>query len=453
MVPPPTVETPAARRVDMRRLLTPFQTFFRSESAGGVILIAAAAAAFVWANSPLAPFYQTLKETPFGIGLGGWGLEKPLLLWVNDGLMALFFLLVGLEIKRELLVGELKDRRAAFLPIAAAVGGMLVPAGIYVLLNRGGDGMAGWAVPMATDIAFALGVMALLGKRVPLGLKVALTALAIVDDLGAVLVIALFYTAKLELGYLGLALALWIAALLYGRLGGRRLTVFAGLGVVLWVCMLKSGVHATVAGVLLAFTVPMRRRMEPGEVKRSLAELFRGEGFEEQEVELESLERLVEKAHSPLHELEHALLPWSAFFIMPVFALFNAGFRLSPEASFAAPVTLGALLGLVLGKPLGVLLFSWLAVASGRASLPNGVGWGAMAGMGLLAGIGFTMSLFIAALGFPEPALLDQAKLGVLSASVAAAVAGLVTLLAATGSARASERSRGGSIGGSNDAA
>lgn len=435
----------ASRKVAVRRLLTPFQNFFRSESAGGVILIVAAVVAFVWANSPLAPSYQALKEVPFGVGLGGWGLEKPLLLWVNDGLMALFFLLVGLEIKRELLVGELEDPRAAALPIAAALGGMAVPAGFYVALNWGGDGMPGWAVPMATDIAFALGVMALLGKRVPLGLKVALTALAIVDDLGAVLVIALFYTAKLELGYLGLALALWVAALLYGRLGGRKLTVFCVLGAVLWYCMLKSGVHATVAGVLLAFTVPMRRRLEPGEVKKRLADLFRGGDFEEQEVELEHLEGLVEAAQSPLHELEHSLLPWSAFLIMPVFALFNAGFQLSPEASFAAPVTLGAFVGLVLGKPLGVLLFSWLAVASGRAALPAGVGWTAMAGMGLLAGIGFTMSLFIAALGFPEPALLDQAKLGVLSASVTAAVVGLVALHVGASSAGSSAGSGSGS--------
>lgn len=424
-----------ARRIAVRRLLTPFQTFFRSESAGGVILIAAAVVAFLWANSPLAPSYQALKEAPFGFGLGGWGLEKPLILWVNDGLMALFFLLVGLEIKRELLVGELEDPRAAALPIAAAVGGMVVPAGIYVALNWGGEGMPGWAVPMATDIAFALGVMALLGKRVPLGLKVALTALAIVDDLGAVLVIALFYTANLKLGYLALALAVWVAAVLYGRFGGRKLTVFGMLGVVLWYCMLKSGVHATVAGVLLAFTIPMRRHLEPGQVKERLAALFRGEDFETQEVELEHLENLVEAAQSPLHELEHSLLPWSAFFIMPIFALFNAGFQVSPEASFAAPVTLGAFLGLVLGKPLGVMLFSWLAVATGRATLPAGVGWTAVAGMGLLAGIGFTMSLFIAALGFPDPGLLDQAKLGVLSASVTAAVVGLLALHVGTGSA------------------
>lgn len=411
-----------------RRILTPFQIFFRSESSSGVILIAAAAVAFVWANSPLAGSYEALKEAPFGLGLGDWELRKTLIHWVNDGLMALFFLLVGLEIKRELLVGELKDPRAAALPIAAAFGGMVVPAGIYVALNLGGDGMRGWAVPMATDIAFALGVMALLGKRVPLGLKVALTALAIVDDLGAVLVIALFYTAGIEMTYLGMAVVLWIVSWLYGRTGGRKLPVFALLGVVLWYCMLESGVHATVAGVLLAFTIPMRREMEPSEVKTRIAELFRSKDFEEQEVEMEHVETLVARSQSPLHELEHSLHPWSAFFIMPIFALFNAGFQISAEASFSAPVTLGALLGLVLGKPLGVMIFSWLAVVTGRAALPKGVSWLAMLGMGLLAGIGFTMSLFIAALGFPDVAQLDQAKLGVLSASVTAAVVGWVTL-------------------------
>jgi len=412
-----------------RRYLSPFQTFFQSESSGGILLIVAAVVAFAWASSPLAPSYEALKSARFGVGLGGWGLEKPLLLWVNDGLMALFFLLVGLEIKRELLAGELKEPRAAALPIAAALGGIVVPAAIYVALNWGGDGMPGWAVPMATDIAFALGIMALLGKRVPLGLKVALTALAIVDDLGAVLVIALFYTAKLEATYLAAAVALWILALLYGRLGGRRLSVFGLLGVILWYCTLKSGIHATVAGVLLAFAIPMRRELEPSEVKRRMAELFRSEDFEKQEVEMEHVETLVRRSQSPLHELEHSLHPWSAFFIMPIFALFNAGFQLSPDASFAAPVTLGAFVGLVLGKPLGILLFSWLAVKSGQATLPTGVGWTAMVGMGLLAGIGFTMSLFIAALGFPEAELLDQAKLGVLSASVTAAVVGLVVLL------------------------
>lgn len=430
-----------------RRILTPFQTFFQKESASGIVLIAAAVVAFAWANSPLVPSYEALKATPLAVGLGGWGLEKPLILWVNDGLMGLFFLLVGLEIKRELLVGELKDPQAAAFPIFAAVGGMVVPAAIYVALNWGGEGMAGWAVPMATDIAFALGVMALLGRRVPLALKVVLTALAIVDDLGAVLVIALFYTAKLDLSYLGMALAVWIAALLYGRIGGRRLAVFGVLGVVLWFFMLKSGVHATVAGVLLAFAIPMRRELDPSEVKRRLADLLQSRDFEREEVELEYLEGLVEQAQSPLHELEHSLQPWAAFVIMPVFALFNAGFQLSAEASLVAPVTLGTFLGLVVGKPLGVTLFCWLAVVSGRAALPAGVNWTAIWGLGLLAGIGFTMSLFIAALGFPQAALLDQAKLGVLTASVTAAGVGLWALWAGTAAPSSTTSSAVGDAG------
>lgn len=413
----------------LKRLLSPFQSFVRSESAGGILLMVAAAAAFAWANSPWAEAYEALKSTYFTVELGGEGLSKPLILWVNDGLMALFFLLVGLEIKRELLVGELNNRKAAALPIFAAVGGMVVPAGIYVLIQRGGPGIDGWGVPMATDIAFALGILSLLGPRVPIALKVFLTAVAIVDDLGAVLVIALFYTADLSLGALAASILAWAAALFYGMRGGRKLPVFLLIGVVVWFFMLKSGVHATVAGVLLAFTIPLRRDLEPRDLREELGRLFRDRDFERQEVEVEHLETLVHRAHSPLHNLEHALLPWSAFFIMPVFALFNAGFTLSPDASLTAPIALGAFLGLLVGKPIGVVLFSWLAVASGRAVLPANVGWGAVGGAGLLAGIGFTMSLFIGALAFTEaPELLDQIKMGVLSASVVAAVLGFVVL-------------------------
>ncbi len=419
-----------AQRV--RALLTPFQSFVRSGSAGGILLIVAALVAFLWANSGAAGAYEALKELPFGVEAGDWGLRKPLLLWVNDGLMAVFFLLVGLEIKRELRVGELSDRGSALLPMVAAVGGMVVPAAIFAAATWGGEGLRGWGVPMATDIAFALGVMALLGKRVPLGLKVFLTALAIIDDLGAVLVIAVFYTADLDLGLLLAALGVWVAALAYGLVGGRRIPVFLVFGVVLWYLMLKSGVHATVAGVLLALAVPMRRELNVAELRQELSNLLHGRDFERQEVELEHVEDLVRNAHSPLHDLEHSLQPWVAFFIMPVFALFNAGFTLSADASLGAPVALGAFLGLLVGKPLGVVVCAWLAVKSGAAALPRGVGWGAMWGTGLLAGIGFTMSLFIAALAFGGGGLLDQGKLGVLSASVVAAVVGLAVLGRAT---------------------
>ncbi|MCB1033176.1 MAG: Na+/H+ antiporter NhaA, partial [Acidobacteria bacterium] len=366
--------------------------------------------------------------TKLTVELGGYGIDKPLLLWINDGLMALFFLLVGLEIKRELITGELKDRRAAALPILAAVGGMVVPALIFALVNWGQETIHGWAVPMATDIAFALGVMALLGKRVPLGLKVFLTALAIVDDLGAVLVIALFYSGKIHVGSLLIALGILGVAYLYGRYLGRSLWVFIVIGAVLWYFMHESGIHATVAGVLLAFTVPMRRAMRPREVKARIAKMFEDGEFEHEEVELDELEKLIDKAQSPLHELEHTLEPFVAFFIMPVFAFFNAGFTLSPEASLWLPISLGAFLGLVVGKLVGVVGACWVGIRAGWATLPRGVGWPAIAGTGLLAGIGFTMSLFIATLAFGEGGALDQAKLGVLSASVVAAVAGLVIL-------------------------
>jgi len=412
--------------------LSPFEEFARGESAGGITLIGAALLAIVWANSPWAPGYFALREVSFGVGLGGWSLEKPLLLWINDGLMALFFFLVGLEIKREVSVGELANPRDAALAVVAALGGVVVPASIYAAINWGGEGIGGWGVPMATDIAFALGVMALLGSRVPLSLKVFLTALAIVDDLVAVLVIALFYTSGVDLLSLTLSLGVLALAFAYGRRGGRSIRVLALLGVFTWFFMLQCGVHATVAGVLYALVIPMRRKVAPEDLRDELrAGLERGR-FEEVEAKVANLERVLEDAQSPLHRLEHSLHPWVAFLVMPVFALFNAGVSLA-GGGLANPVALGVLLGLLVGKPVGVLGFSWLATRLGWASLPQGVGWGAMAGVGLLAGIGFTMSLFIGTLAFEGSELLDQAKLGIVAASVVAAVAGLV-LLARTGS-------------------
>ena len=414
----------------IKRLFSPFEKFVHSESAGGLSLIAAAIVAFIWANSPWAPGYFALREISFGIGFGDFNLEKPLLLWVNDGLMAFFFFLVGLEIKREILVGELSSPQDAFLAVAAALGGMVVPAAIYAAVNWGGEGINGWGIPMATDIAFALGMMALLGNRVPLSLKVFLTALAIVDDLGAVLVIALFYTEEINalnllvtLGALGLAFA-------YGRFGGRNLKVLAFFGVVVWFFVLQSGIHATVAGVLLALATPMKRKIAPENLRDELkAGLEHGE-FEEVEVKVANLERVLGNAQSPLHRLEHLLHPWVAFLILPIFALLNAGVDLGGGGgALTEPIALGVVLGLLLGKPLGVLVFSWLAIKLGLASLPEGVDWGAMVGAGLLAGIGFTMSLFVGGLAFEgSDELLDQAKIGILAASVVAAVLGLALL-------------------------
>lgn len=366
---------------------SPFLEFVRSGSFGGFVLMAASLFAFAWANSAFAPSYFALHHLPIEIGAGEWRLEKSLLHFVNDFLMAIFFLMVGLEIKREMAVGELSQPKARVLPVAAAAGGMLVPALFYAAFNAGGVGAAGWGIPMATDIAFALGVMALLGERVPVGLKVFLTALAIVDDLGAVLVIALFYTAQLDLGSLGISLALWAAAMIYGRRGGRRLTVFMLLGLAIWYFMLKSGVHATVAGVLTAFAVPLTR----------------------------------------LHRLEHAISPFVTLGIVPLFAFLNAGFALG-ALSFTTPVSLGAFFGLLLGKPVGIFCVCYLVVRAGWSELPEGTGWSAIGGAGMLGGIGFTMSLFVASLAFGEGAAGDQAKLGVFSASALAAVAGLLVL-------------------------
>ena len=411
----------------LTRWLNPFQEFAASESAGGIILAFAAALAFVWANTPAADAYFHMKETVLGIGR--WGLHGSLEFWVNDGLMVIFFLLVGLEIKREMLAGELAGLRRALLPVLAAVGGMLCPAAIYALINWGTEGIRGWGIPMATDIAFALGALSLLGRRVPLSLKVFLTALAIIDDLGAVLVIALFYSEKLHLVSLGLSLLMVLLCFVYGRLGGRRLSVFAILGIPLWYFMLTSGIHATVAGVLLALTIPLtgnRERDESGQLSSDPNGLL-----QKPPVEVPALGDHV-RATSPLHRLEHALQPWVAYGIMPIFALFNAGVTVQGGGAAVGRVSLGICLGLLVGKPVGIIGFSWLAARLGLARLPEGIRWPSMAGMGLLGGIGFTMSLFIANLAFAGSHHLDHAKLAVLLTSAVAAAAGMLVVIVAT---------------------
>jgi Na+:H+ antiporter, NhaA family len=408
-------------------LASPVQRFIRIESSSGTVLILAAVAAFAWANSPWAGAYFRMLETEVGIGFGTWRLEMTLHHWVNDLLMALFFFLVGLEIKRELVIGELAGRKAA-LPVAGALGGMVVPALIYLAFNVGQETVRGWGVPMATDIAFSLGVLALLGQRVPLSLKVFLLALAIVDDLGAVLVIALFYTESVDATALLISLAVWGGALFYGRAEGHRVLVFALLGALMWYFMLRSGVHATIAGVLMAFAVPLRHRMSVEELRREL-QWTAGTQFEDIEGRIQHLEAVIDRAHSPLHAMEHDLAPYIAFLVMPVFALFNAGVALGgEERELIGAVSMGAFFGLLLGKPIGVVAFVWLAVRTGISQLPKDGSWLGFVGVGLLAGIGFTMSLFIAYLAFGEGALLDQAKTGVLAASLVAALAGLAFL-------------------------
>lgn len=424
-------------------ILRPFQHFFQTEAAGGLILLACAVIALIWANSPWGDSYTGLWQTRLTLSLGATGFGKPLLLWINDALMAVFFLLVGLEIKREVLVGELSSLRQAILPLAAALGGMLVPAGIYLLLNAGTAGSAGWGIPMATDIAFSLGVLALLGGQVPLELKVFLTALAIIDDIGAVLVISIFYTSQIV--WLALLVALGVLALLFtaNRTGVSHPLVYTLLGIALWLALLQSGVHATIAGVLLAMTIPANRRIDAGEFidrSRQILDEFQAASHgvhtslmnEEQRSALEALEHASAAVEPPLQRMEHTLHPWVAFGIIPLFALANAGVQINGmgAAGGGESVTLGVIAGLVLGKPVGILLASWIALLTGFAQMPAAVSWRHIAGVSCLAGIGFTMSLFIADLAFGDAALLTAAKLGILVASLLSGIAGWLILRA-----------------------
>ncbi|MFN8622313.1 MAG: Na+/H+ antiporter NhaA [Chloroflexota bacterium] len=421
-------------------VVSPFRAFFDSTVSGGLLLMAAAIVAIVWANSAWASDYIHLWETDVSIGFGSAELSMSLHHWINDGLMAVFFLVVGVEIKRELLIGELNTPRKATLPIAAAMGGAILPAIIYALIVGGGLGQSGWGIPMATDIAFALGVLALLGSRVPVGLRVFLTALAIVDDLLAVVVIAVFYTHDLQVEMLlGAAVVLGVLALA-NWMGVRHPVVYGALGLVLWLFVLKSGVHATVAGVLLAITIPARVRIDaPAFVQQARHILDRFDrvvvqdpevGVEEDHEDLWELETITQHAQAPMLRLEHTLHPWVAFLIVPLFALANAGVPLGTGVlGFPPdPIILGVLLGLIVGKQVGITTATWLVVRSGRAVLPEGVGWRHIYGVGWLGGIGFTMSLFIAELALHPGAELAMAKVGILGASVIAGIAGYCLL-------------------------
>jgi Na+:H+ antiporter, NhaA family len=425
------------------QVLRPFRRFSQRKAAGGLLLLVAAAASMVWANSPWASSFAAMLSEPFGVALGDQLLQFDLRQWINDGLMTIFFFAVGLEIKREILLGDLADRRHAMLPLVAAIGGMLVPALIYLVLNAGGPGARGWAIPMATDIAFALGALSLLGARIPIGLKVFVVALAVVDDLGAMVVIGLFYTASIDGVGLVLAGGFLLALFAANLLGARRGSIYLLLTVGLWYGLQLAGVHATLAGVLAAVFVPMRVRIRPDVLARVVRrgadaiEAHAGKGaapgMDAERFEAINLLRFALRiATSPMQRFEHAVQPWVTFLILPVFALFNAGVAIDPGAlaALGSPVGLGVVLGLTIGKPAGVLGASWLAVRTGVAVLPDGVSWRHMVGAACLAGIGFTMSLFITGLSFPSVAGLQAtAKLGILVGSLLAAAAGVAILL------------------------
>jgi NhaA family Na+:H+ antiporter len=409
------------RATPVARMVAPLVRFMHVESAGGLVLLLCTMAALVLANSSLAGLFQALWQRPFGVTLGEFTLQKPLLLWINDGLMALFFFVVGLEIKRELVSGELADPRKALLPIVAALGGMIVPAILFSVFLWGRPGSHGWGVPMATDIAFVVGFLTLLGTRVPAGLKLFLLTLAIADDLGSVLVIAFAYTTDLHPLALGFA-AIGVALVLFFRaIGIRAMAIYALVGFGIWFGFLKSGLHPTLAGVLLGFLTPARPKVRQRVLLDIAGDLFARLRQTREGHSPATLETL-----SPAERLENMLHPWVAFVIMPLFALANADVTME-LAGLSTPVAMGIAVGLVLGKPLGIVLFSWISVRLGMTRLPRGLNWKMMIGAGCLGGIGFTMSLFIAGLAYQD-ILLGQAKIGILFASTLSAVLGCLIL-------------------------
>ena len=417
-----------------------FERFLHSQVIGALILIATTAVALVWANSTWGQYYYDLTHTYLGVRFGDAEFKLTLSYWIKDGLMAIFFFVVGLEIKREIVVGELSSIDKAMLPVGAALGGAVVPAATYAWLNMGGEGASGWGIPMATDIAFALGVLSLFGKRVPIALKVFLTALAIADDLLAVAVIAIFYTPDLNVALLGLAIITVGLMVVASRAGVRATWVYALLAFIVWIDVLGSGVHATIAGVLVAMVIPVRPAIDPKEFIETASSLLDKAGGEDNSLDalihdakrrrsLEQLSLTVEDAIPPGTALEHRLHPVQSLVILPLFALFSAGVAFSPEnlEGFPTSVSLGVIAGLVLGKPIGVLAASWLVLRFADIKM-EGVTLPQLLGAGFLAGIGFTMSIFISELAFVNELLIDQAKVGILIASLLAGVCGATIL-------------------------
>ncbi len=426
-------------------LLLPIKGFIEKQTSVGLLLIFSAILAMIFANSPLAETYHNFWKQYIYLGINDMVIRKTLLHWINDGLMSMFFFLVGLELKREITQGELAGFRKSVLPVAAAIGGMMMPALIYYYFNGGLDSISGWGIPMATDIAFALGILYLLGNRVPLSLKVFLTAIAIVDDLGAVIVIALFYTADLSFLSLAIAAMFFLILIVANQIGIRHTAFYAIMGIGgLWLAILLSGVHATIAAVLAAFAIPVNKKIDPPLFLRkvrllsyNIKALMKEEGIKEEHRE-ESITNTIEKftsltkdATPPLQRLEHALQPFVSFVVLPLFAFANAGVTIdvSSLGFFFSPVTLGIILGLIIGKFCGVVFFTRLMVWLKISALPKGVKWKHIYGVGFLAAIGFTMSLFITELAFVNEEFLVQAKIGILSASLLAGIIGYTYLL------------------------
>ena len=427
-------------KTPIEKLLNPFNRFIHQEFTGGIVLFASVVIAIVWANSAWSDSYHHLWETGFSVSFAGSTLDYPLHIWINDGLMALFFFVIGLELKREFMVGELSTAKKAALPMVAALGGMLIPAILFVVINWGGAGQKGWGIPMATDIAFALALLSLAGKRIPLSVKVFLSALAVADDLGAVLVIAFFYTANISFLPLLIAGGFLVVLALGNYLGVRSIAFYLIVGIIVWIGFLFSGVHASIAGVLVAFMIPARTKIDEKEfVRKSKAHLqdfeqaipLKGDlTTEEQHEIIQDIKTLCKDAETPLQKLENNLHPWVSFVIMPLFALANAGMVINGSffSSLMNPVSLGVVTGLILGKFVGVFSFTWLMIRLKVAELPEKANWGHILGVAILAGVGFTMSLFVTGLAYSKEEMIDQSKYGILIASVFCGIAGILVL-------------------------
>lgn len=430
---PPAAPSSALPATPISRWVRPFVRFLDIESASGFVLLGCTALALALANSPWAVNYFGIWQTSTRLTIGSFELNKTLLLFINDGLMTLFFFVIGLEIKRELVAGELRNPRNAVLPVIAALGGMVVPAGIYLLFQRDRPGQAGWGIPVATDIAFVAGFLALFGSRVPFGLKIMLLSLAIADDIGAILIIALFYSTDISFVALGMAAAGFGLIIFFHRIGVRRVGFYVVVGAGIWLAFLKSGVHPTVAGVLLGLLTPATAWVGDLALVAALGNVLgrvRGNFAEKSPSHrhrvLGQVATIASEGTSPLERLELGLHPWVAFLIMPLFALANAGVEIE-VANLASPIALAVAAGLSLGKPLGIVLFCWISTKLGLARLPSGVNWKIMLGAACLAGIGFTMSIFIAGLAL-KGNMLDEAKIGTLTGSTLSAIIGCVML-------------------------